>query len=616
MSRRELIIVFFASIFLVLLFGTVGCWILDDLKFDSQALLTWMYSQSEQLIPHKDVFYPYGLFSYYKNTNIGLLFIEILLKSALLSLVYIFLRNIYKSKFPAILSFIIFSFFVVFSISMDTFFRYGLILGLSFTLSIGLILKYHLKKSFHFTAGLLSGLIFIITPDQGLFAILIYGVFLIGCKVLGFTKRLSLSLISLYLLGLFTLLFLFAFFQISFVGYENIGVYLKEIQDIALFAKIPFPPGLISPSNALTIGFLIFSISLLSLRLIILKKRISSIDILNFSLVVPLTLLLQKSVVRSIDTQLVFYGLLLVFLNIGYLKSEKLQSILIIFFGATTIFIWGVKLEGILSPLPWKPFITPKECLDKNFARNKIEDYQVTLEKVRSLGGMKIYSYPADPIFYIINNQKPPYFFSIYEASTLRGQNVRLEYLRKQDIDFVILNKNITSLQDNVPDMVRAKYETKYLLSNYSVVEEYKDFLILKKADVVDENLLFNSHTGLLFVNLGSIPYAEARDKGLNLKDSIFEGNAKSIVSWVDKTKPNSENKIIYLYSNNDKKVQINLGSGRFNSTIVMNSCFKGCIFTIDSAPLFYVNKRIEKIGFSSNVLSVAIYDEHEDLFW
>ena len=127
-----------------------------------------------------------------------------------------------------------------------------------------------------------------------------------------------------------------------------------------------------------------------------------------------------------------------------------------------------------------------KLCLDENLNKlttnrnTKFEKVKKIIEK-DSAGKNKIFNYLSDPIFYVLFNQKPPYYFTIFEATPVYAQKSNIEYIEDKDINYIIYNNEIVRIQDNVPTSARNKVLYNYVLANFKPIASVDNFLIYKR---------------------------------------------------------------------------------------------------------------------------------------
>ena len=111
----------------------LSCPLFSSLSFDSQGLFVWYYAAFKGLLPYRDVFYPYGLLSYYKDIFIFPHIIYESINPIAFSLTFLLFQKLWKNSFLAIASFLFFYLFVNY-FNAETFTTYGLvaIIGASF----------------------------------------------------------------------------------------------------------------------------------------------------------------------------------------------------------------------------------------------------------------------------------------------------------------------------------------------------------------------------------------------------------------------------------------------------------------------------------------------------
>ena len=80
-------------------------------------------------------------------------------------------------------------------------------------------------------------------------------------------------------------------------------------------------------------------------------------------------------------------------------------------------------------------------------------------------------------------NQKPPYYFTIFEGTPLYAQESNIKYIEENKVEYVIYNTDILKIQDNVPTQIRNKVLFKYVLDNFMVLDRIGNFIIYKKIE-------------------------------------------------------------------------------------------------------------------------------------
>ncbi len=633
---KDTLFVFIVVLVLLLPSFAVTCNIYSNLNFDSQSFLTWLYAAEKNYMPYKDVFYPYGFFLFYKQTSPILGFIDLLLKTFLFVFYYRIFRLIFVKKLYSIIYFFFFVAFILQIAGVDIFLRYGLIIAFS----VASFLTFHATSMKSRNANLLLGLfcggIFSLMPDQGIYAFLIYLFILILTLLKGTTKNIhksiksSISIAAWFITG--SSIFLVPF--LAYLLYNGaLAPFLNsfsEYKNIALLAKIPFPPSLFSIDNIFTISLLILTISVLSKKILVNSEKFSRKEYLGIGIIVALFLLEQKNVARSIDAQLSFIGFLLFCYLFSFLTNNAKKAGLVTFSFISFIIIFGIGLKENNVFIESKNLLNldkSSSCLSQNLNYNdRAGSHFKVLNKISSYNGpMSIFGYPQDPIFYIIFDQKTPYYFSVYEASYLAGQKRILEYFKEYNPEYVIVNTKTSAIQDSVPDIVRGNIELAYILRNYIFKEKVDDFLILKRSlesDYFSSPGWNTSAWGekLLDVDFGGIPYLEARDKRNELKKPIAHfDNIQQLNSFLMYSKISSVNKFILFKANSKERIQLTVKSDSgIPSKVSLTNCAHSCLVHLDRLPLFFSPKLVHSIESEENnqITDIQLFEDASSLYW
>lgn len=247
-------------------------------------------------------------------------------------------------------------------------------------------------------------------------------------------------------------------------------------------------------------------------------------------------------------------------------------------------------------------------CFSQNvssYRENKTYKDVLALINKNSQSKPIIFDYLTNPIFYVLHNQKSPFYFEVFASSPLYAQQQIIRELSKFDTDFIIFNTNMLRIKDNVPDYARNSILFKYILNNFKVLERVKNFIVFKKtADknfdfFADEKLneVADFKNYLLSVDLGSIPSSEGLYKNKLLENKVI--NPKEFIT---------KDKIIILRSKNstkNKKLMITLESDLEDTTIEFNNCIKDnpCIINLANVPLLYKDRIIKEIKYDSSLI-------------
>ena len=480
-----------------------------NLSFDSQIPLTWDFTSLSNVLPYKDIYFPYGILFYFKN-NSFLELIYFFLPTILFLSIYITFKRIFRSKLLALASLVSFYLFIYKYTGIENFSRYGIILSLALLLSY-LFYKYSvISVKLSFFLGILIGGIFSLVNDQGTYALLLF-IFLLAISPVLRKEKLNhfsflFSRITISGLGIVVGLFPFFVFLKSNKMFYEFFLYVRHLPDFVLYAKTPFIPFSTTTDNLFTFGSIFIAIVALSYKIFFSQKKLSLLSFLKISLVFILILLEQKNIIRSIDKQITFIAFFLYIITFYDLIRNKINNFVIIF---CFIIISGVVLLGFgLHPfinynLSFKEslinsffrenisnFLPNKSriCLDDNLDKlligknTKFEKIKKIIEK-DSAGYTKIFDYLSDPVFYVLFNQKPPYYFTIFEGTPLYAQESNIKYIEENKVEYVIYNTDILKIQDNVPTQIRNKVLFKYVLDNFMVLDRIGNFIIYKKIE-------------------------------------------------------------------------------------------------------------------------------------
>jgi hypothetical protein len=146
-KNKDLVIVFIISIFLSFPYIIDICsGYLRHYNFDIQEFLLWNYTSVNNLIPYKDIFYPYGLLSYFRNYSLVFASMFYLISPILFTILYFVFKNIFKERFILYTSFIIFYLFILNLVGLQTFARYGMFVLFSLMISYLFYLNKRIKE--------------------------------------------------------------------------------------------------------------------------------------------------------------------------------------------------------------------------------------------------------------------------------------------------------------------------------------------------------------------------------------------------------------------------------------------------------------------------------------
>lgn len=602
-----------------------------SINFDTQAFINWQYASSSGLIPYRDIYYPYGILYYFKSSSLLFSVIFILLTPFLLSFFYLIFKKISNNRIISLLSIAALIIFISVYSGFEVFNRYGSFLLVA---QLNVFLFYpKLKNNFYFLfLGGFTALYFSVFNDLGIYSVIAFILFSLYCL---FSTPLNKKNIARYLqIG--------AHFIIGFIvgclplvilahnlNFTNEFInFLKSLQENVLFAKTPFFHSALTKENLFVAIILVISVCVVFFRLI--KKDASSLGnrVLVASVIV-LVLLEQKNIIRSMDVELTFVAFfILILLLIEILKylptklSIKYYYFIFAFILGSVFFI-GLRQADIYSDREIniakikQTLITVKDkkcTLESNYLPSEAKSWIEESRKIKEITKNEdFFIYPDEKIFYNLLRIKPYYYPSIYESSSENAQIKTIEELKKRNNQFIIYNSSNFSVQDEVPNYIRAKELHKYILENYSFEKNVDNFIVLKKKnkDLFKsfENFPIYFQKYLLNVNLENIPYSEGSHKEkyiFNNGNILDSGNLNNINEYlkINETTSKSLFIVIKFEANSKNYSKIFLKSESFSTQIIFRKCNKSvCVINISNIPLFAKNRTLESININDSDL-------------
>ncbi len=623
---------------------------LNYYNLDLQEFLLWNYTSLNNLLPYRDIFYPYGLFSYFKNYNALLALLYFLISPILFTIAFFLFKKIIKEKLILYSSFIILYLFVFKLIGFQTFSRYGILALISLLFSYIFYSSVKIRGKTLFFLGAILALFFSFITDIGIYLILSF-MFIYAFNAGFKSKRKhflsSKLLIDIvkdapyvglgFLIGIIPL-FLFLIYH---GGVYQFFDYFRDVGRIVLVAKTPFFTFIDSPANIFTVSILSFAIFFNFLKIFFFKTKPNLSSYFQIILIFDILILEYKSIIRSIDGQIAFVALLLlmflVYEIVSFLiKNDRNRRIIYISLVTIITIIYGASIEKPVVNLSHLSenvsHLANNTCFEKNlkvFSKNNPDYVKIVnlIKKQPNFNG-KIFSFPTgDSAFYVLLNQKPPFYNAIFEGSSAKNQAQTVKYIQDNRIEYVAINTHQSVIQDGVADYIRQRQLFKYLLNNYHPFAVIGNHIILKKEEnsdffaSVELGGVKNYKKYLMDVNLKKIPYSEGIYKYRYLEENnklIIEGSDISKINFFIKSyTTHSANKIVVLIpsvnqepnSSNFIKFQT---QGGFSTIILFDSCKENaaCIINLGNVPLFYKNRVVTKISLDKEFKGVIkIFD-------
>ncbi len=590
------------------------CPLFHSLGFDSQALFTWYYTAVQGLFPYKDVFYPYGLLAYYKDVSlIAHLMYEAIAPIAFLLTFFLF-RIIWKNTLFALLSFLFFFLFTNY-FNGETFSNYGFVAIVAACYAV-LFAKKEIKKKLVFFIGVGCGLLFSLLHPQGFYLIALFVAGLGASSYLhqGLTLRVVYEYIQkliFFFLGVLLGFIPFILILISKGAFSAFVFYLSHLSDLTLYGKSPFIPFSTTHDNLFTFAILSLLAFYVSYVIFFKKKKADFSDYLLLQVFFVTLLFENISIIRSVDSLITFLPVLTITIFAAkYYTNAKLSKQ---FFFTSYMLLFLI----IFFCLGFKPLGNFSHGIMIRDANACIEQNKKILlssqKKFQSLD--HVFSFPADPVWYVLTKQPPPYYFNNYDSSAIYAQKKQIAYIENTTINTVIYNTALPKLQDDVPNYIRTPLEFAYILNNFSPEKMTDTMLIFKRekhSDIfhepfLDKHSVFKEY--LLQIDLEAIP----RSEGLYKIEAI-----KKDIQW-DEIKPpfDSQNKVLVMLQEKaaPKKIILSITERAGRTTnVTLNACGINnyCIINLSRIPLFYKNRTIVHVTMKPTIgkLGIAPYKE------
>lgn len=525
------------------------CRQISSLNYDTQNLYLWDFLPKMGVKPMKDTFYPYGFLYYYKSQSLGWYLLYSAVTPLLLTLIYFCLiKSLFKPWYLKLAIFISIILIVSNILPPLAFARYGLVITLNL-LAVRLLFFKPSSLWQPFSIGLIAGLVALPFTTESLY------LFLLQCLIIAayqFTrpKKLwhnlenTLKYFFLYLCGVFIgLIPLVAYLQTNQITQDLLRFY----RDLAYFSEIGVLPYRVNNFHEVFIlSVILIGVISVLLRVYHSSTRPSYPTMVLTTTLISLIFYQQKNLIRDFGQTVTFYAIIvcvclfsLLIQSLNQLTQYRSRSFLVlylIFFIcltnsfkfplSLTIFNYALKAYQPLS-LTETLNLNNKLCTEADAGLKNLnlpESFFTVKDKIyQDVVSPKIFSFPYDPLFYLLFNQKPPMYPNIYEAAPAANQTVNLNYLK--DVTHVIYNPDNTA--DSTPDSVRTFTQLKYILDNFTPVAYHHPYYILKRSQT--PNPFFSKQNSQKFpllthrfkkVNWANLPNMFGRQYSSDLKQT------------------------------------------------------------------------------------------------
>lgn len=649
----DMLLVFITSFLFSLSLFSSNCRIYLQNGFDYQAMFVWDYNVAVGLIPYKDIFYPYGIISYYKDHAFFAHLLYLLLLPIALTLLYFSLKKLFNSIYLTSITLLFFCVFVTTFIGWEVFNRYGVLMAMCLYFTEYIYGQKKHKNWYFLMVGVISGLCFSFITDIGVYTILFF-VFILGIQPLLYKewqKYTSFSYysefsknISKFFLGICIGIIPLVIFLSHKSAVVDFMYSVTQWSEVALYAKTPFLPSLYSIENIFILSLLFLSVFFLSFTFLFKSHLTIRFLYREIALVVIIIILEQKSIIRSMDRTITFIGFLLACLLLYrllvYLKAAKWKQLpiatmyslfLIIAALAAGYLIWSGPLKTHLYvPAVNRIFSSEKACLQENlsyFDKNTSYKEIVNFLTKQSDFNKKIFSFPFDPVLYVYLQQKTPYYSNTYDSSSLQAQEKQIAFIQRENIQYIVVNTNIQALQDGVPEYVRANKELQFITNNYIPIKTINNFLILRKKTGTNDffgkdyaKLYPNYYHDLLTIDLKSIPREEGLYKYNDIMKNgkiIASGNLPAVNKYLASNAVRSKDIFIAIFTNKSTTIEIQTMDGH-TTTVYFNRCStdKPCVIHLARLPLFFHERQLSLLGKVSSNEKIEIISSQNNSAW
>ena len=619
--------------------------------FDAQNFISWDYSAFKGAVLYKDLLYYYGPLFFYKSIVPWAAVVYGLLTPLTLTGFYVLFKKTFNHRLFALLSVIALSIYIPLFIGEGSWNRNGT--GALVVIAIAYVFSLKVVKNniIHVLLGAITGIVFSIIHDQGVYVSLVY-VFLLcahvplqeGLQTVFTAKYYRTVLVHAfhYMIG-FTVGFLpFALYLIQNNALADFFHALTEVSYAGLFAKTPFLPYAFSKDNVLIFVSIFLSVFVGMIVFLFGKtKKYASIFYVQLALTTYILILQQKNILRSMSQQLAIFCLILLIVLFAYIKvifeqrhyrKTHILYFYLLLFMSFFIFIQPFSPKNLMFQVRDRfrsrfteelKIFTQKEkiqqCTQSSFEIEQLpitQDYKTVYDFLQHepyFNG-RVFTFPADPIFYVMFHQIVTPYSTAYEASRFSAQRKNIEYIENNNIQYVIYNPIGTDV-DGVPVVLRANTTFRYLFNTFDFYTQIGSFIILKKTKSPD----FFTHVGnkealpiintLLTNNLRNIPYEEGSYKYKALTANtetreIFSGSAVELQTFLKTSPVESGSTVLAVTDPNSQQwpqenitLSITADNG-LTTTLVFRSCgiSHPCLLHLQNIPLFFHNRKLMRI--------------------
>lgn len=610
------------------LLAFAGHYRFTNLGFDAQTILTWDYAARAGYLPYKDTFYPYGILQYYYESSLFAQYTLLVLCSFYFFFAYISFKRLTRNTVVSCLLLLSYFLFVVRLTGFQPFVRYGCSVTYALIAATVFAQKTALSKKQIALLGMGVGLCTALFLDQGFYAYVVF-LALFSLRYLQQKNKKGFFVLLVNFGGGLILgaapLFIYLFSTNSLIPFYKTLLHLPQLTE---YAKTPFFSSIEKSENIFLLLTLLFSLIKLAYQLFIEEKKYEYEHYIQLGVTIALGLVMYKNTVRLIDREITFIAFLVLVVILLGLKNEFNK-----WFIREKFFYWYIVVFSLY--IVFQPFFAVVHFRERVFVSESINEqiqhlsdeesgYESVVNKLKedpSFSG-KVFSFPTDPIFYPLFNQKPPRYLQIYDGSPEAAQRETISYIHDSRINTIIYNLSVHALQDSVPDYLRANTLLKYIIINFEPAYTVGNFLILHKS--VSPNFFQSKATPaalqheLLHPNFGMIPISEGRHKSHLFEnlEPLAIGTAGSLSQKLSENFQAGSAIVLTADCMNDAVATVLFTTVEGIQTTVSFDCrvTEPIILKLERVPLFFYPYTLKEVAYSKNLTDMALYKNSKDI--
>lgn len=648
MFRKNLdfLVVFVLGFGYALIDGLNVCKKIGGLGYDMQNFWLWEWVSVVGMKPFRDLLTPYGWLHFWKASQWWAYWSVTMMIGIMFVVIYSIFGRFFMTKKESLAAFLVFFYVVWMFEGPVSFWRYGMLLVWSMILPFVFCKP---KKTMLFVGGLMLGALVWLMLGEGIY-ILAFTIGWLGVKSLVmvlekvFEKRRNVFCELTKLIKNCLVFFLGVGLSLVALGlwlftHDQLGAWwgsIRQFKYMSVYAKTSFD-WVIDWEEMVGMGAVFLGVSVTTLHVFFTTRKMGLKTQVLTSLVLATLLMQQKNLMRGMGNHILMYAVCLMILLLGLvmieLKKLKINTCLVFWVFLFSIFglfdrgyaVSYVRQGDGLSFLTENSGKKNGVCQKKDFLGDKFElanDQEEVLAKIKD---ESFVSWPGDPIFYILADQKPVYFPQSYETSSIENQ---LEYVRQvstEERDVLVYRPNMAN-SDGVPDYVRNPLVVEYFLTNFLPNEQVGRYVLMKKNPDLDffeqdDEGLNDFRNRFLNLDMGYLPASEGEHKLSQLRQAqvvVEWSSEEDLINWFEKNTLESTEKVVVIKNQVEKKSRSVLiletkKNFKTRASFSLDPKTEYYVFTLARVPLFYQERKIVKLVVEGGFEWVKIYQSEKD---